>query len=157
MNQNEIVSIEYIDEHAHHSAKGAESARENEGKRKQPRRRQSPEAFCGSTVKKQHAYHEKKDERTGSSEQKRREINPFTQGKRGVRIEIRITILSHLVKNTRDFSITVGRKPRVEYIWRVDVSYWNYWCRRSESHRHGVEAPRDFETHNQRHVTQRNY
>jgi len=35
-------------------------------------------------------------------------------GKRGVRMEIRITILSHLDKNTRDFSITVGRKPRVK-------------------------------------------
>ena len=30
--------------------------------------------------------------------------------------------------------------------WRI--TYWKNWCRRSESNRHGVEAPRDFESEN---------
>jgi excisionase family DNA binding protein len=66
---------------------------------------------------------------------------------------------------------TRKRKLDVDEIMKRAQSVWNtwdflsrtfhkllkLWCRRSESNRHGVEAPRDFESLNQRHVTQRNY
>jgi len=94
-------------------AKGVEPARENEEKKHWRGGGNLLEVFLrGSTSKKQQPYHEMKNERAASSERKRREINPFTQGKWGVRMEICIAILSHLVKNTRDSLITIGRKAR---------------------------------------------
>jgi hypothetical protein len=54
------------------------------------------------------------DERAGSSKRKRRETNSFNQGKGVIRMEIRITILPDLLKNTRDFSVKVVEKSMLD-------------------------------------------
>jgi len=45
-------------------------------------------------------------------------------------------------------SWTNKKVARVGKIYRWDVTYWYCWCRRSESNRHGVWAPRNFESEN---------